>query len=85
MKTSKGIATYGCFNLGNDEQFARTLYASLRGNEQVSVDSVITIDLIKWEQGIPFPLDLRHCSYEQLAVNVQVITKDLFKYLNLER
>lgn len=85
MKTCKGIATYGCFTLGNDQQLARTLYNSLEGDQQVSANSVITIDLIKREHGIPFPLDLRHCSYEQLAVNVQLITKELFKHLNLER
>ncbi|TKC57142.1 hypothetical protein FBD94_21155 [Pedobacter hiemivivus] len=31
-----------------------------------------------------FPLELRHCGYEQLARDVQVITRELFKRLNLK-
>jgi len=59
MKTLKGIETYGCFHLGHDEVFARRFYASLFADEEVSVDSVITIDLVKRENGVPF---LRGCS-----------------------
>ena len=44
MKTLRGVVTYGCFDLGNDEQ----------------------------------------CSYEQLADNVKIITKELFKHLNIQ-
>ncbi|WP_448103824.1 hypothetical protein [Pedobacter panaciterrae] len=84
MKTFKGIETYGCFRLGNDEAFARRLYASLLADHEVSVDSVITIDLVKREGGVPFPQRLRHCSYEQLSANVRLITKEVFKRLNLE-
>ncbi len=84
MKTLKGIETYGCFRLGHDEAFARRLYASLVADEEVSDDSVITIDLVKREGGIPFPQRLRHCSYEQLSANVRLITKEVFKRLNLE-
>jgi hypothetical protein len=84
MKTLKGIETYGCFHLGHDEAFARRLYASLFADEEVSVDSVITIDLVKRDGGVPFPQGLRHCSYEQLSSNIRLITKEVFKYLNLE-
>jgi len=84
MKTHRDIETYGCFKLGRDEQFARTLYSSLQGGEVVSLNSVMTIDLIRRENGIPFPLELRHCNYDQLAINVKLITKELFKQLNLE-
>lgn len=85
MKTHKGIETYGCFSIGHDEEFARGLYASLQGSDDVSPGAVITIDLLRRENGMPFPLALRHCNYEQLARNVQVITKELFKHLNLEK
>ena len=84
MKTLKGIETYGCFSVGECEEFCRWLYASLEGSEDVSPDAVITIDLLRRENGIPFPLALRHCNYDQLARNVQVITRELFKRLNLE-
>jgi len=83
MKTSKGIETYGYFCMGNSERFARYVYDMLEGEELMSSESVISIDLVKRENGFLFPLELRHCSCEQLAVNVKVITRELFKQLNL--
>ena len=84
MKTLKGLETYGCFKLGTDAALATTLFASLQGDEEVMIDSLITIDLVKRENGLLFPLELRHCSYGQLAENVKIITRELFKKLNLE-
>lgn len=84
MRTLQGIETYGCFSVGYDEEFARGIYSSLEGSDDVSPGSVITIDLLRRENGIPFPLALRHCNYDQLAKNVQLITRELFKHLNLD-
>jgi len=84
MKTLKGIETYGCFKLGSDEGFAISLYASLQGDDELLPDSVITFDLAKRENGMLFPAGMRHCSYEQLAENVKIITRELFKKLNLD-
>ena len=84
MKSLKGIETYGCFKLGACEVFAVSLYESLLGDEAVLPDSIITIDLAKRERGLLFPLGIRHCSYEQLAENVKIITRELFKKLNLD-
>jgi len=84
MKTWKGIETYGCFSVGASEDFAASLYGSLQGNEEVLPDSVITIDLTRRENGLLFPLGIQHCNYEQLAENVKIITRELFKKLNLE-
>lgn len=84
MKTGKGIERYGSFAIGTAENFARTLYSQMEGEEEVSPDSVITIELTKREHGIPYPLALRHCTYQQLASNVKLITKEVFKHFNLE-
>lgn len=84
MRTLIGMETYGCFSLGEDEGFARSVFGLMQGEDLVFPSAVITIDLIKRENGVPFPLGLRHCSYEQLGCNVKVITKELFKQLNLE-
>lgn len=85
MKTCKGIETYGCFDIGQDTRFARELFDSLQGSKEVTPDSVMTVDLIKRKNGIPYPLDLKHCSLAQLGENVKQISKELFKHLNLEQ
>ena len=60
------------------------VFGRLAGTQQVSLNSVMTVDLIKRENGIPYPLDLKHCTLDQLAENVKLITKELFKRVNLE-
>ena len=84
MKTCNGIETYGCFNVGQDCQFAQELFGSLDGAEEVSPEAVMTVDLVKREEGILYPLALKHCSLEQLGENVKQISKELFKHLNLK-
>jgi len=84
MKTLNGWEAYGCFRLGSDEEFAQSLYTSLQGSKDVFQDSVITIDLVKRANGLTFPIALRHCNYRQLAENVKIITRELFKRLILE-
>ncbi len=85
MKTLKGIESYGCFNLGDNREFALEVYRELQGDDVIKAESVISIDLVEKQSGIPFPMALKHCSYAQLAENVKIITKALFKHLNLER
>lgn len=84
MKTFKEITEYGCFPIGFDGAFAANLFSLLEGTSEISEGSIITMDLLKWEDGIPYQMILIYCSYEQLAVNVKLITKELFKYFNLE-
>lgn len=84
MKTVSGIETYGRFEIGQDTQFALGVFDELEGSNEVSPDSVMTVDLIKRENGVPFPLALKHCTLVQLGENVKRISKELFKHLNLE-
>ena len=84
LKTQSALESYASFYIGPDKRFSQELYNLLEGDEQISPDSVITIDLIRRENGIPYPLAIRHCSCQQLAENVKLITKELFKRMNLE-
>lgn len=84
MKTCRGMETYGCFQIGSDKQFAEGLFKSLEGSNEVSMESIIMIDLIAREKGVPYPIALKHCTIEELAGNVKLITKQLFRQVNLE-
>jgi hypothetical protein len=84
LKTLNSFETYGCFFLGEDQKFAENTFNLLLGEDNVSEQSVISLDLTKQEEGIALPVKIKHCTLEQLAVNVKVITKEVFKELNLE-
>lgn len=84
LKTLNGFETYGSFFLGKKAEFAENTFNLLQGEEDVSEQSVISMDLTKQQDGIPLPVKIKHCTLEQLAVNIKVITKEVFKELNLE-
>lgn len=84
MKTAEGVTTYGRFGLGNDEGFAITLFHSLAGTKELSLDSIITIDLSAAHGELLVPVEIMHCSYNQLGENVKIITRELFKEWNLK-
>ena len=84
MKTHKGLETYASFYLGYNEKFAKHLFDQMQGEREIKVNSVISMDLIKRDKGIPFPISILHCNWEHLAFNTKIITKEVFKELNLE-
>lgn len=84
MKVQKRVEEYARFFVGNNREFAYQLFHSMEGSENVSPTSIIMIDLVKWEKGVPCPIVLKHCTYEQIAFNAKLITKELFKHFNLE-
>ncbi len=78
------METYGHFHIGNHTQFALDLFDAMEGSNEIAPESVMTIDLIKRIDNIPYPLALKHCTLSQLGENVKRLTKELFKHLNLD-
>jgi hypothetical protein len=85
MKTIKGLETYASFYLRSNEKFARGLFNLMQGERQIKANSVISMDLTKRQKGIPYPISILHCNWEHLAFNTKIITKEIFKELNLEK
>ncbi|GGH27805.1 hypothetical protein FAZ19_19280 [Sphingobacterium alkalisoli] len=84
MKTLKGLETYASFYLGTDQLFATRLFNMMQGEREIMKNAIITVDLTKKEDGIPFTLAALYCNCEHLAYNIKIITKEIFKKLNLE-
>lgn len=85
MKIAKGMETYSCFFLGHDPQFTERIFDLLQGDTDISERSVISMDLNKRESGIAYPVAIKHYNWEHLANNTKMITKEMFKELNLEQ
>jgi hypothetical protein len=84
MKTTKGLEAYASFYLGPNEKFAKDLFNLMLGEREIKENSVISMDLTKRHKGFPYPMSILHCNWEHLAFNTKIITKEIFKELNLE-
>jgi hypothetical protein len=83
IRTAGGFESYGRFFLGNDREFAYRLFSKLEGNTAVAEKDVIHMDLMEASEGLPLNIRMKSCRIEELALNCKIITKEIFKFLNL--
>lgn len=83
IKTPSGFETYGTFDLGHDREQALAIFGQLKGTPDIAPHSVLYMDLYELQKGIPLPIEIRHCTLDDIAYNVRVITRDVFKNLSL--
>lgn len=74
---------FGQFELGKDRSAVNALYASLEGREPEGEEGVLHLDLVEIDDGLPVNLRVLSCSGEELARNVLVITREIFRWRNL--
>jgi len=84
LKTPSGFEIYGIFNLGNNRQKARDIFDQLKGSDSISEKSMLYMDFAETRDGVSLPVAILHCTIEDIAVNTRIITREVFKNLNLE-
>jgi hypothetical protein len=84
IRTADGFENYGKFFIGTDRRFAYNIFKKLKGNTEVSDKSFLHLQFIEVQNGLPVNIQLLSCSLEELAENCRIITKETFKFLNLE-
>jgi hypothetical protein len=84
MKTAAGFERFARFDLGCDREFALRLFSTLDGHIPMGDDGVLHIDLVEKRQGLPVNMHVLSCSIAELSNNVKIITRELFKRINLE-
>ena len=84
ITTAKGFESFGKFFLGNNKEVAYNIFRQLKGNENVNEKSILQLDFMETIQGLPVNLQMISCTLEELAENSKIITKEIFKILNLE-
>lgn len=84
IKTFSGIDSYATYNIGGDREKANQIFSQLRGSKPLSDQTVLTMDLTQINDGIPFPIKMLGCTFDEVAYNTKVITREIFKSLNLE-
>ena len=84
MKTVNGFESYGRFSIGNDRNFAYRLFSMLKGVEASSEQDVLHMDLVETKDNLPVNIRVINCTLEELTANCRLISKELFRTLNLE-
>jgi len=83
IKTTSGIDSYATYSLGENKEKAIAIFNLLRGSSTLSEHSVLTMDFTEIRDGIPFPITMLDCTFQEVAYNTKVITREIFKNLNL--
>jgi hypothetical protein len=84
IKTISGIDSYAKYNLGNNREKAEAIFHQLKGFPEFTNEMVLTMDFTEMKDGIPFPLKMLGCTFEEVVYNTRIITREIFKNLNLE-
>ncbi len=84
LKTSQGYECIGKFFVGDNEKFASHVFKQLNGNTKVTEKSILQLDLMESKNGLPVNLQMISCTLEELAENCRIITRELFRLINLE-
>jgi hypothetical protein len=85
MKVHGGMIDYGRFYVGDDVEFASDLYQKLEGHLDPESQFMLHIDLIECSEDTSVVLQRKGCSLEELTENCRFITRETFKFLNLEK
>jgi len=84
IKTITGIDSYATYNLGDNEEKAMAVFKLLKGSPELSSQSVLTMDFTVMNDGIPLPIKMLECTFDDIMYNTRIITREIFKNLNLE-
>jgi len=84
VKTTAGYTLFGKYYLGSDRQVANSVFAKLKGSNEVNESNVLQLDFIETVNGLPVNLQVLGCSLAQLSENCSIITREIFKMHNLK-
>ncbi|MBE9461956.1 hypothetical protein ACFP1I_32025 [Dyadobacter subterraneus] len=83
LRAVTGWLTFGYFQSGYHKEQAVSTFESLVGRPDEQV-STLRMELFEHGPSGSLPLANKSCNLEELSENVRIITRDAFKYVNLE-
>lgn len=85
LKTSDGFMNYGQFFLGNDWQSAYNLFQQIKGNEKLTDNPLLHIDLMETVDELPVMIKSKCCTLDELGINCKLIAREIFRLKNMEQ
>ncbi len=81
-RTGSGFETIGEFFINSDRQAAEELFKTLKGSPHDINDGVLLMELREIIRGLPVDIQMIHCTLDEVAENVRLITINQFKALS---
>ena len=85
MKPLEGRLEIGRFLVSRDREFSFKTFNSLKGKTNVLQSQILLLNLLEIHRGSELIIESISCNLEELAENCKIITKDAFKFFNLEK
>ena len=82
-RAATGVENIARFELGSDRDFAYSIFRKLKGTTESMETDSLTMQLVETKAGLPYNLKIITCTLDQLGSNCRMITKEIFKHLNL--
>ncbi|MGF6848125.1 hypothetical protein QFZ51_003360 [Chitinophaga sp. W3I9] len=83
MRVQAGYTEYCRFYIGEDRSRARALFDSLHGS--IVIESILLrMSLVNLDDTPHEVLVVRYCTLTELTENCRLITKEVFRYFNIE-
>jgi len=83
LKTLAGPEAYGRFEIGNDRETAKELFAKLKGDKEVNEQNMLCMELMETVNELPVNINIISCTLKELMENCRIITKEVFTQHNL--
>lgn len=80
FRTPAGFKLCAQFFLGNDAVFAETVFNGLSGSEDLNNHTVLHLDLVETQEGLPEKIRTIGCKLGELCSNCEHVTRELFRF-----
>jgi len=84
FKTNEDYKPFAKFFLGNNREIAYNIFRILKGSDEVNEMKMLFLDFVETCEGLPKNLKVKSCTLQELSENCSIITRELFKFDNLE-
>ncbi|WP_234645316.1 hypothetical protein [Dyadobacter sp. CY356] len=85
MKALDGIREIGRFLVSTDKEFAFETFNSLKGKTTLPENQVLRLSLLETTGLSGIIIGIIGCNLDELSENCKIITRDAFKFFNLEK
>ena len=86
IKVVNGWQEIGSFTFGSDRDFAFATFDLLQGTIKIDETALLRLDLVEQKtDGLDIIRNSLNCTLQEQAGNCKIITREMFKFLNIEK